>query len=243
MSHGPVIDDFELRLAEVHARIEAAWQRARAEDPDRAAPSLPRLIAVTKRHPLAAIRAARAAGVLDVGENYAQEFRDKFNDLAASDGPPLRWHFIGQLQRNKVKYVVGRALVHTVDRIELVDALQARAERDGVTQELLVELNDGESQKGGVAPERLGALLDHIAKQSALRCRGLMTMAPLGDAAAARDCFRRCADLRQREASKPRSNVDLRELSMGMSGDFELAIAEGATMVRVGSALFGPRPT
>jgi len=147
---------------------------------------------------------------------------------------------VGPLQSNKVKYVAGQvALVHTIDSIALLDEVEAR----GLAQDCLVQVNvAGEAQKRGVPPAQLPALLDRFASASHVRCRGLMLIPPFtDDPAAARPHFAALRALRDREAARARPNVELRELSMGMSGDFEIAVAEGATLVRVGTAIFGAR--
>ncbi len=185
------------------------------------------------------VRAAIAAGQRTFGENYGQELRDKRAALAGDPQPP-EWQFIGPLQTNKVKYVAGQVtMVHTIDSIALLEAFEAR----GVAQTCLVQVNvAGEAQKRGVAPAGLPALLDRFATAVHVRCAGFMLIPPFTDhPAAARPHFAALRALRDREAARPRPNVDLRELSMGMSGDFEHAIAEGATLVRVGTAIFGTR--
>jgi len=225
--------DIAAALARVRDRIAAAM-RAAGRAPDEV-----RLVAVSKKVTIEDVRAALAAGQLDLGESYGQELRDKRQALAREPRAP-RWHFIGPLQANKVKYVAGQvALVHSVDSVELLDAL----ERRGAPQDCLVQVNvAGEAQKRGVAPAALPALLDHVATLSHVRCRGLMTVPPLAeDAAAARPHFAALRALREREAARGRPGVELRELSMGMSHDLEVAVAEGATLVRVGTAIFGSR--
>jgi pyridoxal phosphate enzyme (YggS family) len=185
------------------------------------------------------VRAALAAGQLDFGESYGQELRDKRQAFAAGSPQP-RWHFIGPLQANKVKYVAGHvALVHSVDSAELL----AELERRGEDQACLVQVNvAGETQKRGVAPDALAALLDLFANLRHVRCEGLMTVPPLADGPeAARPHFAALRALRDREAARPRAGVALTELSMGMSDDLEVAVAEGATLVRVGTAIFGAR--
>lgn len=222
------------RLADILARIE----RARARSGDR---SPVRLIGVSKKQPAEAIRAAYAAGLRDFGENYAQELRDK---RQAITDPALRWHFIGPIQTNKVKYVTGVHLLHTVDRTNLLDELQRRSERDDVAIDTLVQVNVGrEPQKAGIDPEDIPAILDHYSGTPRLRCVGLMTIPPAAAPEETRVHFRSLAQLRDRSARAHRTGVDLRELSMGMSDDFEVAIEEGATLVRVGTALFGARPS
>jgi len=220
-------------LARVRDRIARAEQAA-----GRPAGAV-RLVAVSKKMPPDDVRAALAAGQRTFGENYGQELRDKRAALAADPQAP-EWHFIGPLQTNKVKYVAGQVtLVHTIDSVALLEAFEAR----GVPQECLVQVNlAGEAQKRGVAPTGLPALLDRFATAVHVRCAGLMLIPPFTDEpAAARPHFAALRALRDREAPRARPNVDLRELSMGMSGDFEHAIAEGATLVRVGTAIFGNR--
>ncbi len=230
------------RLSAVRARIAVAASRRAAvlanEPP-------PRLVAVSKKHPPEAIRAAHAAGVVDVGENYAQEFAHKHETLADL---PLRWHFIGALQSNKAKLVVGRAsLIHTLDRKSLLDAIEARASSLGIVQETLVEVNlGGEAQKAGVAPDGIESLLEAALSCPHVAIRGLMLIPPASDdPERTRPYFRELRSLRDTLASPWRSRsegrLDLRELSMGMSDDVEVAIEEGATLVRVGTAIFGPR--
>jgi pyridoxal phosphate enzyme (YggS family) len=208
------------RVAEVRARIDAA-ARAAGRVPDTV-----RLVAATKTQSIDAVRAVVAAGVTDVGENRAQELVAKAPALAP-DG--ATWHFIGRLQRNKINQLVPWVdLWQSVDREELVDALAARAPGARV----LVEVNvAGEAQKGGCAMAEAPALVAR-ATERGLVPQGLMTVAPLaGDP---RRAFAALRELGER--------LGLAELSMGMSGDFEAAIAEGATIVRVGTALFGARP-
>ena len=230
MSRG---EDVALALARVRARIAAA-ERAAGRAPDEV-----RLVAVSKKMTIDDVRAALAAGQLDLGESYGQELRDK--RLALADAPvPPRWHFIGPLQANKVKYVAGNvALVHSVDSVDLLDEL----ERRGADQACLVQVNvAGEAQKRGVAPDALPALLDRFAALAHVRCEGLMTIPPLADdPEASRPHFAALRALRDREAARSRPHVVLGELSMGMSHDLEVAVAEGATLVRVGTAIFGAR--
>ncbi|MCS6915551.1 MAG: YggS family pyridoxal phosphate-dependent enzyme [Myxococcales bacterium] len=226
------------RLAAVRAAVQAACVRAGRD------PASVTLVAVSKGQPVAALAAALSLGQRDLGENYAQELRDKARALAAQ-GP--RWHFVGTLQRNKVHLVVGTAtLIHTVDSVPLAEALAARARRvlpGG--QACLVEVNvAAEAHKGGCPPEQLGTLLDAISAQGgALRCLGLMCIPPpCSDPEASRPHFRQLRALLEAERSRQRPHVELNELSMGMSRDFAVAIEEGATLVRIGTAVFGPRP-
>lgn len=198
-------------------------------------------VSKTVEHPL--IRAAHALGARHCGENYGQHLRDKAAALADLD-PPVRWHFIGPLQRNKVKYTTGCAsLIHSVDSARLLAEVDRRAAAAGWQQQILVQLNlSGEATKSGLAEAELEPLLDALAGCSHTRCVGLMTMPPFfDDPEAARPFFAQLRRVRDRAAGAARPNVELSQLSMGMTGDFEVAIEEGATLVRVGTAIFGPR--
>ncbi len=190
------------------------------------------LVAVSKTHPAEAIREAYAAGQRDFGENYAQEWREKADALA--DLADLRWHFVGGLQTNKVKYLAGRVhLVHAVDREELARELSRRFGQKGAVARVLLEVNTGgEATKGGCAPADAPALAAAVRALPAVELRGLMCMPPPEDDP--RPHFRLLRELRDR--------LGLRELSMGMSADWPIAIAEGATIVRIGTAIFGERP-
>jgi len=209
-------------LGQVRGRIAAACARAGRD------PGSVRLIAVSKTKPLELIREAVAAGQTRFAENYAQELREKADAL-----PGVEWHFVGALQTNKAKMVVGRAaLIHTCDRLALAQELSKRAKAAGVTQRVLLEVNVGrEPQKAGVVPEDAAALLEQVRALPSLSCEGLMCIPPAeGDP---RGHFRSLRELG--------GTLGLRELSMGMSADYESAIEEGATLVRVGTAIFGER--
>lgn len=195
------------------------------------------IVAVTKTHGPEAVRAACEAGLRDVGENRVQEAlpkQDATRDLAVA------WHLIGGLQRNKARHAAGRfALIHSVDRIELAAELQRRTS-EGTRQPILVQVNcSAEPQKGGVEPSELPALLDALRPFDRLDVRGLMTMAAY-DAAAAEQ-HRTFALLRHLRAAAVTHGHALPELSMGMSDDYPAAVEEGATLVRLGTALFGTR--
>jgi len=223
------VSEVAARLDEVRGRIERAAMRAGR------APDAVRLIAISKGQPAAKIRAAHAAGQRAFGENYAQELKAKAVELADLDG--LRWHFVGHLQSNKAKLVAPLAeLVHTVDSDTLGRELVKRA--SGLRLRALIEVNLGEEpQKGGVAP---GAVLDLARSLVAIpgfELVGLMSVPPAGETA--RPAFVRLRELRDSVATV--LGQPLPELSMGMSSDFEDAIAEGATLVRVGTAIFGER--
>jgi len=203
------------------------------------------LLGVAKGMPSARVAAAVRAGLTDVGENYLQEAAARRSELAgqlADTGTAMpRWHFIGRLQRNKARGVAERFdAVHTLDRRELGEALERGAAAAGRAIDALIQVNaSGEAQKGGVAPDRVRALLDASAAWPHLRIAGLMAIpAAADDPERTRPAF---AMLRALRDSLRADYPALAELSMGMSGDFEVAIEEGATIIRVGTALFGPR--
>jgi PLP dependent protein len=227
-------EEIARRLEAIRARVEAAAQRAGRD------PAAVQIVCVTKKHPPEVIEAARAAGLHHVGENYVQELVAKREAL--SEPEAIAWHFVGQLQRNKAKYLAGRvALIHAVDGEPLARAIAARAEAAGAVQPVLAAVNlGGESQKSGVAPSELGALLEAIDGLSGVRCDGLMTMPPLAsEPEDSRRYFRGLRELRDRHRTTARP---LPQLSMGTTGDFEIAVEEGATLIRLGTALLGPRP-
>ena len=196
-----------------------------------------RIVAVTKTHGPEMVRAAFSAGLRDVGENRIQEAlpkQDALSDL------PLEWHLVGTLQRNKARQAAGRfALLHSVDRTDLAVELNRRVP-DGSRQRILVQVNcSGELQKGGVAPESLSSLLDQLHGLERLEVLGLMTMSALGGGEKdQRRAFRQLRELRDVAEGEGHR---LSELSMGMSDDFPVAVEEGATMVRLGTILFGER--
>jgi pyridoxal phosphate enzyme (YggS family) len=219
-------------LESVRARVEFAAKAAGRD------PSSVELVAVSKTKTAEAIREAYAAGQRAFGESYAQELDDKAKALA--DLEDLEWHFIGHLQSNKAKYVARVAhLVHAVHSRDLAAELGKRAAGAGrAPLPVLVEVKlSEEATKHGVSPGDLGALLDAIERDERLRLRGLMTMPPPDDLDAARRVFEELAALRARHGGPSR----LPELSMGMTQDFETAIACGSTIVRVGTAIFGER--
>ena len=217
------------RWRAVRARVDAACERANR------APTEVTIVAVSKTHPAAAVREAAAAGATDFGENYAQELVAK----RAECGEGLRWHFIGRLQRNKAKLVAGQvALVHAVDGVELAAELGKRA---AVVQPVLLSINvAGEHTKGGIAPEQTLPLARSLGSIPNIRLDGLMTMPPpADDPEASRPFFEALRALRDRVAGE--LGIALPVLSMGMSGDYEVAVACGATHVRIGTAIFGAR--
>lgn len=200
-----------------------------------------RLVAVSKFQPVSAILEAMAAGQLDFGENYAQELRDKAELVAEqAPSPPVRWHFIGALQRNKVKYIVGRAsLVHDVDNLSLAEEIGKRSGH--APTPILLGVNIGEEpQKSGVLPRDTLALAEAMTRVPGVTLRGLMCIPPAVDTPdAAAPYFEALADLAARGRA---AGLPLDDLSMGMSQDYAMAIRHGATLVRVGTAIFGARP-
>ena len=222
-----------LRL--IHEEIKAACMKCGRD------PSDIRLIAVSKTKPAELVRAAYEAGQLDIGESYVQEFLEKQASELLSN-LPIRWHFIGHLQSNKAKDIVGRAtLVHGIDKPSTAAELSKRAARKGVTADYLIEINtSGETSKFGLAPDELLSLIPRFFELPNIRLRGLMTIA-FPDREKARQEFRLLAKLLEKLKSiSPHPNL-LTELSMGMSQDYDIAIEEGATMVRIGTAIFGSR--
>ena len=218
--------DIRANLDRVRERVGRAAERAgrRASDV--------LLIGVSKTVEVARIRQAIDAGVAALGENRVQEARDKVSEI----GRPVPWHLIGHLQTNKVRDALELFdVIHSLDRMDLAKELDKRARARGRTVDVLVEVNvAAEASKGGVAPDGLGDLLDAVAAMPSLKVRGLMAIPPEAkDPDDSRVWFRALRKLGER--------YSVGELSMGMSGDFEVAIEEGATMVRVGTAIFGPR--
>ena len=214
---------------------------ARAAEKAGRAPSEILLVAATKMNDAEKVREAVAAGVDACGENRVQELVEK-NALGAYTGAPL--HFIGHLQKNKVNKLVGVCdLIQSVDSAELIAAIGRRAVSLGVTQDILLEVNiAGEAQKSGVAPEAVWQLLDIAAETSGISVQGLMTVPPICEKSEEiRGFFDRMYRLYVDIRAKKRDNVTMRFLSMGMSADYAEAIAAGANMVRVGSAIFGER--
>lgn len=219
------------RLQAVQDKIEAA-ARAAGRDPQDIT-----LIGVTKTHPIAAMQELVDLGLKDIGENKAQEVRDKFDLLDRE----ARWHFIGHLQRNKVKYLIDRvAMIHSVESLSLAKEISKRALKAGRVMPVLLEVNvSGEESKFGLSPDGVEGFLKSLAPLEGLEPIGLMTMAPhYDDVERTRPVFKRLKDIFDGLKEK---GYPLRELSMGMSNDYQVAIEEGATMVRVGTAIMGQR--
>jgi PLP dependent protein len=222
-------------MLDIAGNLERVRERlARAAERSGRRPADVLLIAVSKTVDVERMRAAVAAGVAALGENRVQEARSKVAEL----GRPVAWHLIGHLQTNKARDAVELFdVIHSLDRVELARELERRAAARGQVVEALLQVNvAAEASKGGVGADLVGETLDIVGKLPHVRVRGLMTIPPEVERAAdARPWFRRLRELGERHG--------LRELSMGMSHDFEVAVEEGATMVRVGTAIFGPRPS
>ncbi len=224
----------EENYREVEAKVrEAAVRSGRA-------PEDVTLIAVSKTKPLSDIEALIRIGVREFGENKPQELKEKYDQVST----PVHFHQIGHLQTNKVKYVIDRAvLIHSVDSVHLAEQIQKEAEKRGITAEVLIEVNAAEEDtKFGVTLDAAPGLVEEIAKFPNVHINGLMTIAPfVDDPEENRPVFRAMQQLLLDIKSKKIDNVDMNVLSMGMTNDYEVAIEEGATMVRVGTAIFGER--
>jgi pyridoxal phosphate enzyme (YggS family) len=221
-------------LKTVQDRIASAAARAGRD------PSSVKLVVVTKTVEVGRIREALAAGAMILGENRVQEAKDKIDQL----GPVASWHLIGRLQTNKAKYAVKLFyLIHSVDSLDLARELDRQAAKIGKVQDVLVEVNiANEAAKAGVSVADAPGLVREAAKLEHIAIKGLMTMPPYsGNSEDSRPYFRRLRELASTIAEENIANVSMKELSMGMSGDFETAVEEGATLVRVGTAIFGMR--
>ncbi|TRO82481.1 YggS family pyridoxal phosphate-dependent enzyme [Trichloromonas acetexigens] len=218
----------------IQARIAAACARVGRN------PAEVRLVAVSKTKPATLIEEAAAAGQRLFGENYVQEFADKTEQVRA----PVEWHFIGALQSNKVKYLRGKVtMIHSLDRLSLAEEINRQWAKLDRPVDVLLEVNLGdESSKAGTGAEEAIELVRRVAELPFLRLRGLMALPPwLDDPEEVRPYFRRLREVARRIEALNIPGVSMAELSMGMSNDFEVAIEEGATLVRVGTAIFGGR--
>ncbi len=231
----PVEETIAERVQSVLWKIRSAAERVGR------CPESVRLVAVTKTVSVDRIREGVRAGVSIVGENRVQEALSKMGALVQTQ---VRWHFIGHLQRRKVRSVIGSfELIHSVDSLALASEINHRAEATGIRQDVLLEVNiGGESTKGGFCPEDLVRTISSMATFSHIRVKGLMTIPPpTPDAESARPHFRELRRLAERVAASRLPSIMMDELSMGMSNDYEVAVEEGATLVRVGSAIYGAR--
>jgi pyridoxal phosphate enzyme (YggS family) len=228
------------RWHEVCARVRSAAVRAGRS------PEEVRIVAVSKAQPLDLLEAALQVGIRCFGENYAQELRAKAQALAQRGWSDIEWHFIGHVQTNKVKLLAPlAALIHGVDSAHIADALQRWAQQHGKRLDILLQVNtSGEPSKHGCAPEALFALAEHVLRACpSLRLLGLMTIPAPNPPERVREEFRLLAQLRQELRQRYGATAaDFPHLSMGMSADFEVAVEEGATLLRIGTAIFGERP-
>ncbi len=221
-------------LAIVEDRVKAACDRA-----GRSYGSVT-LIAVSKTKPVRLVEQAYEYGIRQFGENKAQEMKEKYDMLPKN----IEWHFIGHLQTNKIKYVLGRAaLIHSVDSLHLAEAIEAECVKKGLEADVLVEVNVAQEEtKSGIKTEEAEGLVKDIARLPHVHVKGLMTIAPfVENAGNNRMIFRTLKDLSVDIAGKNIDNVSMNILSMGMTNDYEVAIEEGATHIRVGTAIFGER--
>ncbi|MCI5604469.1 MAG: YggS family pyridoxal phosphate-dependent enzyme [Clostridia bacterium] len=220
-------------LCEVEKRIAAAAKKSGRKREDIT------LVAVTKTHPAEMMNEAIDLGVTDIGENKPQEVRDKYEFVK-----PVKWHLIGHLQTNKVKYIIDKvSLIHSVDSIKLMDEIERQAQKHHIIMDILIQVNiSGEESKSGIRPEELNLLLSHAGKLNHVKVKGLMTIAPKTDNP--EENILHFDNMRQLFVDTSKNicdNVSMQYLSMGMSGDYETAIECGANMVRIGSAVFGAR--
>ncbi len=222
-------------IKRVNERIENACKRAGRD------PSEITLIGVTKTHGADTINEGIRAGLTDIGENRVQEIIEKYDDIDKN----AKIHLIGHLQTNKVKYIADKvAMIHSVDSLKLAKEISDRAVKYGRVMDILIQLNiSGEESKSGLAPEELDGLLEEIKDLKGVFVRGLMTIPPVetGDMIKSREIFRKLGKIYIDKKAKIYDNIKMDVLSMGMSNDFEIAIEEGSTMVRVGRAIFGER--
>lgn len=221
-------------IAYVQEKIDAACQKSGRNHKE------VRLIAVSKTKPVEMLREAYDAGCRDFGENKVQELVDKYDQLPSD----IRWHMIGHLQRNKVKYIVGKVfLIHSVDSLRLAEEISKEAVKKNVTVSILLEVNVAEEEsKFGVHKEEVLSLVQEAAKLPGIRIKGLMTIAPnVEDAEENRAVFAQLKQIYVDIIHKNIDNICMEELSMGMTGDYAVAVEEGATYVRVGTGIFGER--
>jgi len=228
--------DIQERYAEVKRRVDEAAVRSGRKPED------VRLIAVTKTHPASEINEAIEAGAADIGENRVQEVLEKYDSVS-----PVRWHLIGHLQTNKVRQIIDKVvMIHSVDSLKLAREIDKRAAAAGITMDVLIEINSAmEETKSGIPAADLRQLVTDICAECGnVRVCGIMCIPPIAaEPEDSRPYFREAAELFEdmKGWDLPAERFAPTELSMGMSGDFEVAVEEGATMVRVGSSIFGPR--
>jgi hypothetical protein len=229
------MESIAVNIQDIHEQVKAACLSAGRE------PESVRLIAVSKTKPALLVKEAFDAGQIEFGESYVQEFLDKYQDPLL-ENIPIKWHFIGHLQSNKVRFIIDKVtLVHGIDRISTAEELSKRAVQHKLHVDFLLEVNtSGEASKYGMQPNEVLAAAETLFLMPHISLRGLMTIAS-PDKTKAREEFRNLRVLLEKLKKISPDPLKLSELSMGMSGDFEEAIHEGATMIRVGSAIFGWR--
>ena len=231
------MNDLSTKIRTTRDRIRRAAERVGRD------PQSVRLVAATKYVEASRVLEAVRAGLTICGENRWQEAQAKMQEVGQRES--VEWHFIGRLQRRKLKWLVGRfGLIHSVESVEQAEEIQRRAREQHTSQAILLEVNvGGEESKGGFSPDALPAAVSEIESFPAVSVQGLMTLPPWNpDPEMMRPYFQRLKHLADRIKGMPLQGVHMHELSMGMSNDFEVAVEEGATLVRVGTALFGTRP-
>ena len=227
-------------IRDVEAKIAAAAKKSGREAKDIL------LLAVSKTKPVELIGEAVQAGLVSLGENKVQEIMEKYEPMQvyAPEGERIHWHLIGHLQTNKVKYIIDKVdMIHSVESLKLAQEIEKRAAQKKLVMDVLIEVNmAGEESKFGVTPEHTEELLRQIAPMEHVRVRGLMTVAPfVENQEENREVFRQMRELLVDMNGKKIDNIKMDTLSMGMTGDYEVAIEEGATIVRVGTGIFGER--
>lgn len=218
----------------VEAKVAAAAEKSGRKKEDIL------LLAVSKTQPVEVIRQAVDCGLISLGENKVQEIMDKYEPM----GEGVHWHLIGHLQTNKVKYIIDKVdMIHSVESLKLAEEIEKRAAAKGLVMDILVEVNMAdEESKFGITPDKAEEFIRELAKKQHLRVRGLMTVAPfVENSEENREYFRQMKQLQVDIKAKKIDNVVMDVLSMGMTGDYEVAIEEGATIVRVGTGIFGAR--
>lgn len=197
------------------------------------------LIAVSKTRPVNDLEEAYDTGIRDFGENKVQELTDKYDKLPND----IRWHLIGHLQRNKIKYIVGKVhLIHSLDSVRLLEELERHYKSNGLVAQVLIQINIGkEESKTGIYLENLEELLQACERCNNVRVKGLMTIIPQEDEQSCRDYFKQVRNIYNELSERKFTNISMETLSMGMTGDYKIAIEEGSTMVRVGEGIFGKR--
>ncbi|MDZ7859063.1 MAG: YggS family pyridoxal phosphate-dependent enzyme [Candidatus Krumholzibacteriota bacterium] len=225
---------FEENLKDTQERIERAAQEAGRD------PSEITIVAVTKTHGPEVVEEAVSAGLFDIGENKVQEFLEKSKNVSAN----CKWHFIGHLQRNKVKKIIGRfELIHGVDSLRLARRISNLSLEEGIVSDILIQVNtSGEKSKFGIESDEVEEFCGKASGLEGIKVRGLMTMAPwVDDTSVIANTFRGLRILSEKLRRQDMENISMEHLSMGMTDDFEIAVAEGSTILRLGRVLFGPR--